>query len=43
VRALEAGGLTGDGRTDSAKAGAFILESDDGRITHSVYVPPPGD
>ena len=41
--ALEAGGLSGDGRTDSAKAGAFILEADDGRISRSVYVPPPGN
>ncbi len=41
VQALEADGLAGDGHTASAKAGAFILDTEDGRISHALYVPPP--
>ena len=32
MSALEAEGLDGDGTVDSAKAGAFVLDTDDGRI-----------
>lgn len=41
MEALETQGLTGDGNLASAKAGAFILDTDAGRITHTLYVPPP--
>lgn len=41
VQALAAQGLKGDGHLASAKAGVFILDTDEGRITHSRYVPPP--
>ncbi len=41
VQALAAEGLKGDGHLASAKAGVFILDTSDGRITHSRYVPPP--
>lgn len=41
VLELEAGGLTSDGNTASAKAGAFILDTEGGRILNALYVPPP--
>lgn len=41
VEALEGEGLTGDGHKASAKAGAFILDTDGRRITHALYIPPP--
>jgi 8-oxo-dGTP diphosphatase len=41
LQALEADGVSGDGNTSSAKAGVFVLDTDGGRITHAVYVPPP--
>lgn len=41
MRVLDEGGITGDGLTASAKAGAFVLDTSDGRITRSRYVPPP--
>ena len=43
VSALEAEGLDGDGTVDSAKAGAFILETDDGRISQRASTSPPPD
>lgn len=41
LTALESDGVTGDGHVASAKAGAFILDTRDGRVTHARYIPPP--
>lgn len=41
MQALEADGLAGDGNIASAKAGAFLLSTKDGKLSRAVYVPPP--
>jgi phosphohistidine phosphatase SixA len=41
MSALQADGLKGDGTVDSAKGGTFVLQTKDGRVASSQYVPPP--
>ena len=41
MSALQEDGIDGDGTVNSAKGGTFVLETGDGRVTSSCYVPPP--